>query len=193
MARAVSGGVQVIEAGGDVNADSISQDVICENVHGRVMSSTISGRIVIRHVERGVRATSVSGNIEISGANGAIDSGTTNGNIVIRDVESRDVRGKTTSGAVRFQGLLYGDGHYAFESLSGDLVILVPANSGFDLTAKTFSGSIETDFSIQVSPGTTLPGRGKSFRGTIGQGGAQLSAVGFSGNIYIKKASAGGK
>jgi DUF4097 and DUF4098 domain-containing protein YvlB len=193
VARAVGGGVQVIDAGGDVNADSISQDVICENVRGRVMSSTISGRIVVRRADRGVRATSVSGNIEISGSNGGIDSSTTNGSIIIRDVESRDVRGKTTSGNVRFQGLLYGDGHYAFESLSGDLMIAVPANSGFDLTAKTFSGSIETDFSIQVAPGTTLPGRGKSFRGTIGQGGAQLSAVGFSGNIYIKKASASPK
>jgi hypothetical protein len=190
VARAVGGGVQVIEAGGDVNADSISQDVICENVRGRVMSSTISGRI-----RPSVAQTAASAQPQSAATLKSADR-MEESTRARRTEASSSVMSKAATCAVRPPAAMFASGSPLRRR---SLRIRKPERRSHDRCARQqrirsdredFQRIDRDDFSIQVAPGTTLPGRGKSFRGTIGQGGAQLSAVGFSGNIYIKKASA---
>ncbi len=59
----------------------------------------------------------------------------------------------------------------------------IPAGSGFDLEANTFSGDIDSEFEITVS-GKISP---KEIRGTVGKGGATLILKSFSGNVDLKK------
>jgi hypothetical protein len=184
-ARSSSGPVSVLTASGDVEATSNSDNVTVEDVRGRVIASSLSGNVIVRKADEGVRANSTSANVEIVSAKGRIEAETISGSILLRDVDSRDLRLKSLSSSVRYQGRLYDDGRYEFNSFSGDVVITIPAESEFNLTAQTFSGTINTDFPIQLTAGK-LSSRGP-VQGVAGKGGAQVKAESFSGSVYIKK------
>lgn len=185
VARSSSGSIFVLSVSGDVEASTNSDNVTVEDVRGRVIASSLSGNVFVRKVDEGVRANSTSANVEISAAKGRIEAETISGSILLREVDSRDLRLKSLSSSVRYQGQLHNDGHYEFNSFSGDVVITIPAESEFNLTAQSFSGTVNTEFPIQLTTGK-LSSRGP-VQGTAGKGGAQVKAESFSGSIYIKK------
>jgi DUF4097 and DUF4098 domain-containing protein YvlB len=186
ISRTISGAVYVNDVAGDVHAGSVSEAVTVENVRGRVTASSTSGRVLVRNAQDGARAETVSGSIEIVSTRGRIEADATSGDIILREVDSRDLQVKSFSGSVRFQGKLYDNGRYEFGSFSGEVVLLLPADSGFTLRARTNSGEIETDFPLRLLPGD-LGRRPRSLQGTYGDGGAQISATGYSGSIRIRK------
>ncbi|HZS08904.1 MAG TPA: DUF4097 family beta strand repeat-containing protein [Blastocatellia bacterium] len=186
-ARSVSGTVFVTDVAGDVDAGSTSDTVTVEKIKGRVTASTVSGRIIARDVQEGVRTNTVSGSIEITSVRGGIGADSTSGSILLRDVESEEVRVHSHSGSVRFQGRVSRNGRYDFDSFSGEILILLPADTDFDLLAKTASGEIETDFPVQVRQGTTLGSFRRRLQATHGKGGAQLNLTGFSASIRLKR------
>jgi hypothetical protein len=185
VARSSSGSVFVLTVSGDAEATSNSDNVTVEDVRGRVIASSISGNVKVSKADEGVRANSTSANVEIASAKGRIEAETISGSILLSDVDSHDLRLKSLSSNVRYQGSLHDDGRYEFNSFSGDVVITIPAESEFNLTAQTFSGTINTDFPIQLTSGK-LSSRGP-VQGIAGKGGAQVKAESFSGSVYIKK------
>jgi hypothetical protein len=187
IARTRSGPVTARETKGEVRAESGNNQVTVENAGGRVNAVTINGPITIRGASAGARAISVSGEIEIKATSGPVEANTTSSTITLSEVNSLDVRAKTTSGEVIFQGPVNENGSYDFESFSGDVIVTLPAESNFNLTAKTYSGALNTDFPIQFGPGADF-GRGRQVRGAAGKGGAELRTTGFSGNIKIRRA-----
>ena len=187
-ASAASGGVNIRNVGGDVTAHSVSDNVSVQDARGRVNANAISGNVTVRQANEGARASSISGNILFIQTKGRLEAETVSGGITLQDVDAHDLRLKSLSSSVRYQGKLYDDGHYELQSHSGDVVLTIPAESEFNLSAQTFSGSLQTDFPLQLSGGT-IGGRGP-VRGTAGKGGAQVTAITFSGNIQIKKLAA---
>src|SRR5262249_2687419 len=125
-----------------------------------------------------------SGSVELTDIKGRIETGTTSGSVRMSNVDSRDVLAKAVSGDVRFTGKLHENGRYEFESFSSNVVLFLPAESGFRLTARSRSGSINTEFPLQVSG---LTGERGLVTGIVGKGGAEIRASSFSGSIYIKK------
>jgi DUF4097 and DUF4098 domain-containing protein YvlB len=187
ISRALNGNVTVIDAAGDVTADSPSSVVTVENARGRVTATTLSGQIIIRGASEGVRATLISGEISLANIRGRIEIRSTSANIQLRNLDSREVQVNNASGNIYFEGKLYQDGRYSFESFSGEITVLIPADSGFNLTARTHSGSINTEFPVQLAPGSSLGGV-RNLRGVVGNGGPEIITVGFSGSIFLKKA-----
>jgi len=185
--QTISGWVSVNDAAGDVKAGSVSNSVTIENVRGRVVANSTSSRVIVRNAQEGVRANTVSGSIEITNTKGRIEANSTSGMVSLRDVDSRDVHATSFSGGVRFQGKLHDDGRYEFQSFSGEIVLTLPAESNFNLTAKTSTGVIDTDFPIRLIGSFGGPGSQRRLEGTHGNGGAQISATGFSGSIRLKK------
>lgn len=186
-ARSMSGSVFIRDASGDVEAGSVSDNVTLEKIKGRATVSSISGNIITRAVQEGVRARTVSGSIEITGARGSISAESTSGEIRLQNMESDDVRARSHSGTVRFQGGVTENGRYDFDSFSGEIVVILPASANFELTARTSSGEIETDFPVQVGPGTDLSSARRRIQATHGRGGAKLTLTGFSASIRLKK------
>jgi Putative adhesin len=182
IARSQNGSVLVNDAGGDVEAGGISGDITVTNARGLVTASTVSGSIIVRRAEEGVRATTVSGKVEISDAKGRIEANSVSDSISLSNVDSRGVVASCVSGSVRFGGTLSGDGVYNFSSHSGDVVLTLPSDSGFRLTARS-NGSINTDFPCQLSSSTSS----REIRCTVGKGGAEVRASSFSGSVQIKK------
>ena len=186
-ARAMSGTVSVREVSGDVMLESLSDSVLAENIKGRVTAVAVSADVSVRNVQEGARINAVSGTITITETKGLIEARTTSGSVIVRDVDSREVQLGSHSGDVTFNGTIYDDGRYNFESFNGSVLLTIPSNANFTLIATTFNGSIETDFPITIPPGTTQTSRPKRLQGTHGNGGAQIKLNGFSADIKLKK------
>lgn len=164
----VSGDLE-IKGAASLNGSLVSGDAMIEDIGGEVEIETVSGDLDIRRVKGSVRAESVSGDVTIS-----------------ESVKAMTIEAKSVSGDIEYHGLIYDGGRYEFKSHSGNVAIHIPADSSFDLEAKTFSGTIDSEFEIQVM-GKISP---RELRGTVGKGGASFRIATFSGDIELVK---GGK
>jgi len=200
--KSISGDIVMEDIGGDAKADTVSGDIDMTGIAGVLKAYAVSGDLTVTGAGSGVDCESVSGELKIRGVKGGADLKTVSGDILLEnsqgDVEAEvvsgdielidisgadEVRSKSVSGSVKYVGSLSRDGTYNFNSLNGDVTLLLPSGTAFDLYAKTFSGDISTDFEI------TLTGKlsKKELRGEVNGGGAELTLKTFSGDVYLKK------
>jgi hypothetical protein len=66
-----------------------------------------------------------------------------------------------------------------------ELARLISLAQSGSLEASSFSGSVTTDFPVEVVGKLS----GKTIQGKVGKGGAEVSAKAFSGNVEIRKGS----
>ena len=181
--KSVSGDVKVAPIGGKAKIDSVSGNVGLRGAAGAEVK-LVSGDLEIENVAGDAFIKAVSGDIDVTRIKGSIEADAVSGDIVLKDVsEAQTVDIKTVSGNVTYSGDLKVGGRYELVTHSGDVRMTIPAGSGFDLEANTFSGDIETDFEITVS-GKISP---REIRGTVGKGGTTLVLKSFSGNVDLKK------
>ena len=182
-ARAISGKLIVRDAGGDATLESISDSILAENIKGRVTVTAVSAKATIRNVQEGACAGSVSGSILITNVKGLIEAKSTNGDLSLRNVDSHEVHLNSHSGSVNYQGAIYDDGRYSFESFNGSVTIYIPTNSNFSVSAKSFSGEISNDFDLK-STGT----RPTRLQGSHGkESGANITIVSFSSEVNLRR------
>ena len=186
-AQATSGTVIVKDVAGDATLGSVSDSILAEDIKGRVTVTAVSADVTLRNIQEGARVTSVSGTINITNTKGLIEAKTTSGDVIVHEVDSHEVLLGSHSGSVSYNGTIYEDGRYGFESFSGSVTLTMPAQTNFALSATTYNGSIETDFPITIPPGTTQTNRPKRLQGTHGNGGAQIKINGFNADIKLKK------
>lgn len=167
----ISGTVRIINAGRMVNGRSISGDIELADtkVEGALEAGTISGTVRLRKLTaRSLALNSVSGNVEMD------------------DVTAERIGAQVISGNITFAGDLQPNGRYELTSHSGNIRMAIPAGTGFQVEASSFSGSINTDIPITMSGGQDGR-RNRALRGTAGNGGAVLDLTTFSGTILITK------
>lgn len=154
-----------------------SQEI--SGVRGPVRVTTGSGNITLSEIGDEVRATTGSGNIEIGSVAGDVRATTGSGSITAGAVGGA-FEATTGSGSVRVTQTVAAD--IEVQTGSGGVRVALPAEGGYDLYARTGSGSIETDFSITVQ-GTIRRNR---LRGVIRGGGHTLRLRTGSGSIHIE-------
>jgi Toastrack DUF4097 len=167
----ISGTVRIANAGRTASGRSISGDIelVDTKVEGTLEAGTISGTVRLRHVTaRSLTVNSVSGNVELE------------------DLTVERVGAQVISGDIAFVGDLQPNGRYEFTSHSGNVRVAIPAGTGFQIEASSFSGSINTDIPITMSGGQR-GGRSRALRGSANGGGASLDLTTFSGTILITK------
>jgi DUF4097 and DUF4098 domain-containing protein YvlB len=71
-----------------------------------------------------------------------------------------------------------------FSSASGDVHVRLPSNADANVSMSTVSGSIETNFPIEVK--TSRYGPGSRAQGQLGNGARTLKISSASGNISLK-------
>ena len=180
----VSGDVTLADIGGDIKAKSTSGDVVLTGAKEGAILSTTSGDVKAKNVEGDVDLHTVSGDVIADSVNGSVEADTVSGNVELTDITGADeVEGSTTSGRVSYEGEISSSGYYHLKSHSGRIEFVVPAGAAFDVDARTFSGSINSEFEITVLGKIDK----KSLRGSINGGGAEVELQAFSGNIYLKK------
>jgi hypothetical protein len=151
------------------NFDRISTasgNVTAEDVTGRLELHTASGNVTVQGVSGELRAGSASGNVKVRDAAGSVNASTASGNV---DVELARVDGA---------------GDMRFSSASGDVNVRMPSSLDARVDMSTASGSIETDFPIEVKKDRYSSGY--TARGQLGGGSRLLKLSSASGDVKLK-------
>jgi DUF4097 and DUF4098 domain-containing protein YvlB len=192
-AKSVSGTVKVSTVQGAVRAESVSGDVITSSTPRLELAKTVSGDVSLGGVttDGDLSATSVSGSVSARGLKArGLELGSVSGSLTIADAACDRLDGKTVSGNIEYAGSLAKAGRYTINSHSGTIRLTLAGNTGFELTANTFSGNIRSDLPMTIggpSRGSRRFGPGRDIRGTFGDGSATLAIRTFSGDIVIIK------
>jgi len=129
--------------------------------------------------------SSVSGNVSISGVTGQIKADCVSGNITIVDVvgtaSATAVSGNVDVQITRLEGVR----DMKFSSISGNVSVKAPAGLSAYVEMSTLSGSLKTDFPIEVIERRYGPRR--SARGKLGGGGISLQIRTVSGRVSLLK------
>lgn len=180
----VSADIEVEQVTGTLELESVSGNVSVRGVSGQVVDAeSVSGTVDVTGPIRELDASSVSGAVRVSGVRGSASAETVSGSVEVTDADLRDGSFKAVSGTVRYEGAL-GRGSFNFESFSGRVVIVVPANVSATFDISTFSGEISTDFDADIRRNRYSPEREASF--TVGGGDARVKASSFSGRVEVR-------
>lgn len=186
-ARSTSGDVSITGTRGGVEARTQNGDLSVTDVGEIVDLNTYSGDVVARGITGDIEISTLNGEVMLSEVKGDVDVTSVSGDIDLRAITARYVRAKSTSGDVAFDGAIDKLGRYELGTHSGTVYLTIPQGTAAQLTVATYSGSIESDFPITLTPGEHGIGSAKRFTfGINGGGDARLSAESFSGDITIR-------
>jgi hypothetical protein len=189
-ANSISGNIRVQDIQGDLTLESISGTVQITNSGRIATAKSISGNveIVSTQVDGGVEASTVSGTVMARKVKAQrLDLSSVSGPVLIEDVTCDRVGARSVSGDIRFLGTLARGGRYSLQSHSGEIRLALSGDVGFELSANTFSGSVNApDFKMTIQ-GNVGGGRQRGMRGVVGDGSAVLDLTTFSGSIAIVK------
>jgi hypothetical protein len=132
-----------------------------------------------------VHFSSVSGTVDVSSVTGHISASSVSGQVKVHDV-SGSVSASSVSGNVEVAiSQLGGSDDMRFSSVSGNVNVSLPANIDANVDLTSLSGTINTDFPIEVTKEHYGP---RTFaRGKLGNGSArQLKMSSISGSVSLR-------
>jgi DUF4097 and DUF4098 domain-containing protein YvlB len=174
-----SGSLKISGIGDTVRAETGSGNIDIERTKGNVRAKAGSGSIRATDVGGGFEANTGSGHITLEqAAPGAVRVETGSGGMELRGVRG-SLEARAGSGGIRAEG--DPTGGWMVHTGSGSIHLRLPANSAFDLNARTSSGTISLEHPVTVQ-GTM--GR-KEIRGKVRGGGVPVEVETGSGNIEI--------
>jgi hypothetical protein len=188
-----------------LSINTISGDVSVTGIHGDLSLDLISGTVHVRDAGRISLIKVVTGDITVSGASsaGGVTVSGLNGTVTLEritadqlsvsaitgDIRASDIAVggadlKTMAGSLSYRGPLDAQGRYEFQAHSGTIDLSVAGAVGFELEARTFSGTIRPDAALRLQ---NLTSSRRTVRGRVGSGGAVVVATTFSGDVVIRR------
>lgn len=166
--------VQLQTRDGDIKVADVSTayvstqsgDVTIERVSKAVDAATMGGVISLKDSSGGFNLHSVGGNIEASGvrpseASDVFDARSLGGDIVLDQVAHARLNARSLNGSLSMTGRLAHDGHYDFNTISGDVTLVLPADSSFKISARlSQKAEVITDFPITLKSYSSAPANG---------------------------------
>ena len=136
-------------------AGSQNGDITIERATKLVEAGSVGGSISLQNSSGRVFLNSAGGGIEVSNVRPASDEdtfevGTVSGDIQLDHVSIPRVIAKTVNGTVTMSGSLAKSGNYAFNNVTGDVVLELPHDASFQLNAKVSEKhAIVSDFNLK--------------------------------------------
>jgi hypothetical protein len=164
--------------GATVSIDTQSADVQASDLSGAKSFKSASGEITLARLAGAVEVETVSGEIEVEGQ-APIDlaARSVSGDVQVRVPTIRRLELATTSGDIRLDAQLTGDGPFNVRSISGDATIV--GRSGFRVEAESITGDLSSDL---PSRRESIPGRAVL---TVGRPGPTLTVRSVSGDFPV--------
>jgi hypothetical protein len=168
-AKTVSADATVIGIGGSLRLDTVSGDAEVEDVRGSCDLHTVSGDVLARRVEAPVTIR------------------TTSGDINVRSSSLPSLNAHSVSGDITVESPLHPEAQYYGKTVSGDVTLIVPGDTGASISLRSVSGRFESSFQGSVVD-VIRPGR-RNWQGLINGGGAQVEMQSVSGNLRLRASS----
>jgi DUF4097 and DUF4098 domain-containing protein YvlB len=194
--KSISGNVIVSGVRGEVRAETVSGDVSVDSTPNLAVAKTVSGDVTARDIggPTTLVLSTVSGTVIASGLKvRALEAGSVSGDVRLSGMQVERVEAKSVSGNIDFDAPLVKAGRYEFTSHSGNVRVVISGNTGFELDADTFSGSVRSDVPVTlrtVGRDDRDRRRGASnraIRGSFGDASALLAIRSHSGSVVITK------
>ena len=179
LGRGESGDLSVeVPHGARVSIQAQSADIEARDLSGEKSFRTASGQVTLLRLAGAVEVETVSGDIEIEGqAPIDLNGKSVSGDVQVRVPTIRRLSLGTTSGDIRLDAGLAGEGPFAVRSISGDVTVV--GRSGFRVEAESITGDLSSD----------LPGKRESSAGrkvlVVGRPGPTLSFRSVSGDFHV--------
>lgn len=165
-----------------VQAGVISASAVVAGFEKRTNVKSVSGEIVLDGVSGEVEAETISGAVESRGLTGNLSFTSVAGELTVANGSPRRLRANTVSGRITADLELPPTGHVTLHSVSGAVVVRLPASVDSDVTLRSASGRLHSAFDGLDS--TSRPGA-KSVSGRIGGGMATVSASTVAGDVTL--------
>ena len=192
--KSISGDVSVTNVKGEVRAETVSGDVNVSAASNVAIAKTISGDVTAQNV--GAQTTlvlsTISGTVLGTGLKvRSLEAGSVSGNVRLVGSDVERLEAKSLSGNIEFEAPLTKGGRYEFTSHSGNVRLTLSGNTGFELDADTFSGSVRSDVPVTLraigQSDQNRRGSNRAIRGSYGDASAFLSVRSHSGSVVITK------
>jgi hypothetical protein len=161
----------------------VSSSAQVESLEGEFSLKTVSGDLDLHGLSGPMRVHSVSGEIHGDGLSGRLDLDTVSGSARLLESRFPEAHADSVSGRLEFQTPL-GPGPYRFKTISGDVRLSTPAETGCELVFHTLSGRFHTN--LPVTRQNLVSG---SRQVEIQGGGPHLEAKTTSGDLTILASS----
>jgi hypothetical protein len=158
-----SGDQDVRSLKGPVMAEAGSGDIQVQDVEGYVETDTGSGDIAVVRVRSSVSANAGSGDVDLGEIGGEVSVLIGSGDAQLRHLGG-SMHVAIGSGDVNLESAVTDGVEWILKADSGDVKLLLPGGSRFNLSARSVLGEIETDFGLQASGEI-----GKLVEGKIGE------------------------
>jgi len=165
-----------------VSTSSGTIDVSGLNIRNGLTLNSHYGDLEVRQVTaQDYNLESGSGSIVVDGVSGTLKAETKYGDLNVTNASQVSADLFTSSGSIRFEGSL-AQAPQRFESDYGDILIAIPEDSQFDLSATTDYGKIFSDIPVTLSGELDE----ENWAGALNDGGPQLTLITGSGDITIE-------
>ncbi len=128
---------------GELSFETVSGEVTLRKLTGPVSSKTVSGEMDLTELTGDLRVHTVSGKISGKRLNGALRLETVSGEVSLDESSFPSVDATTVSGKMSYQTPL-GAGPYRFNSVSGNVELLVPSETHCSAEMQAISGKLST-------------------------------------------------
>lgn len=165
--------------------DASSGNLTADTMKAALVSiRTTSGAVDVKRINaEKLTITTHSGNIttgQCAVREGDVEA--TSGNIMLAGVTG-NFHLKTSSGKVTLSYPMFDNDKLKVDTTSGFVTLELPASAGFLLDARSTSGKIQSDFSVNNAEGANRKGA----TGQVGTGTGQITVNTTSGNILLRK------
>lgn len=168
-----------VPAACDVRLNCVSSSAVVEGVNGQFKGSMVSGNLSLTNLQGSFAIDLVSGDLTGLRLSGPMELSGVSGNMQLAQCVIPRLSARTVSGDIQLESTL-GAGPYQFNSVSGDVRLVVPADTGCEISMTTLSGDAYVGLSSTYHQASR---RARLI--TVQDGGAEVSMHSTSGDLAV--------
>ena len=135
-----------------------------------------------------VHVKTLDGSVSLTNIrNGHVEIVSMGGDVTMNNVTGPLVKVSSNSGKIQYDGDFGLEGDYDFSSHTGNIEAVAPASASIDVLARSSTGPVQSDFSLEPKHTPFVAAVGSAFHGTLGKAASSVSLFSFSGKIHLKK------
>ena len=160
--------------------NGVSNSLNVSGFEGAFKFKTVSGDLRLNSLIGPLKIDSVSGDIQGENLSGSIQLNSVSGDIHLRESKLNSADAKTVSGDVSLQ-INLSEGPYKFNTVSGDIRLVVPGSTNCQVEMKSVSGDFSTN--LPVNQSTYTHG---NHLARVGSGGVEVTLKSVSGDLLLE-------